>query len=321
MKEGQVEGSLSLEPFGCQKIINAETAFSKLQSIAYREMAVDGVGIRISGIHFMDSGPEWDIKKHRHSFYEFHYVLKDNVLTTIGNSEQDIREGFFYLMSPGTFHAHRQVGGRGHIGFALRWEFFETGYEAGVHEGSREMSMLTYILREAHSKPVQDQGSVAGRMHELLQAAEDASTPLELQMLFCRILVAIGRYYAGKAAETTGKDEFLLRENNTIHSALRFLQENYMQDIRVEDVARSVHISYSQLARLFRKHTGETVNRHLCRIRLGKAQKLLACSDKSLAQIAQEVGIDSEHYFCTLFRQSFGMSPGAYRNGKIPLQE
>jgi AraC-like DNA-binding protein len=299
----------------------SKSAFDKLQSIIYRDIAINGLFIRILGIYYMDIGPHWNVKKHMHTFFEFHYVVEDSALTRIGNIEQEIPAGYFYLMPPGTFHSHRQADGKGHTGFALRWEFEGAGLEGSVAGLSKEMLLLREALMNAHSRPVRDGTSIITRMQDLLQAAETESSPLELQMLFSRILMTLGRHYSEKPVTKGGQDEFLFMENNIVKSALRFLEENYMQDIRVEDVADSVHISYSQLAKLFKMHTGETVNRNLSRIRLSRAQKLLVCSDKSMAQIAQEVGIESEHYFCTLFRQSCGVSPGAYRNGKTPLLE
>jgi len=34
--------------------------FGKLQAIAYKDIYINGVGLRNLGIHFMDSGYEWN---------------------------------------------------------------------------------------------------------------------------------------------------------------------------------------------------------------------------------------------------------------------
>jgi methylphosphotriester-DNA--protein-cysteine methyltransferase len=66
-------------------------------------------------------------------------------------------------------------------------------------------------------------------------------------------------------------------------------------------------------ARLFRQATGETPHRFLLRLRIERAQELLATHVVSLTQIATDVGFADQSHFTRVFKQFVGVTPRAYR--------
>ncbi len=296
--------------------------FDRLQAIAYKHISINGIAIRVLGVHFMDNGPDWRVMEHKHSFFEFHYVIEHSIYTTINHSEQKIEAGSFYLMPPGTYHSHRQDPGSGHVGFALRWEFISNNkQEEKLDNVSYELSRISDVLAKAHSRPVADTAAISGSMLGLLRMAGSGAGVLQMQLEFCQLLSNIAECYSTAAPTCSSAINYRFLENQIVKNAIKFMEENYSQEIDVNDISYSVHLSYSHLARLFKEYAGDTVNHHLNRVRLYKAQKLLLCSDKSIAQIAREVGYNNDHYFCTAFKKLFGMTPGSCRKGNIALSE
>jgi len=170
--------------------------FDSLYDIVYKDICINRTQLRILGIHFMNVGPEWKVKKHMHSFFEFHYVIEGHVYTTINNVEYKISQGNFYIMPPGVLHSHRHDIESGHTGFALRWEFVDR--DEGIEKSgyiTSELDKISKILLYAHSRPVKDDGSVLNSMMEILKAAKNGCSVLELQLLFCRIIIAISKKY------------------------------------------------------------------------------------------------------------------------------
>jgi len=300
------------------RILEAKNGFEHLEALAYREIYINSIGIRVLGIHFMDIAPDWNVKRHRHPFYEFHYVLKNNVCTTINQTEYKVEEGQFYIMPPGTYHSHRQDLSTGHTGFALRWEYIKP--KAPDLKGSiaSEPEKSLESFNYASSAPVTDDGTVAESLLSLLNLALRGSGALQLQLSFCGLLMAISGFY--KTSEQLPINREYI-ENQTVNMAVRFIEDNCTQDIGADDIADSVHTSYSHLARLFKKHTGETITWHLNKAKLVRAVRLLKCSDKNLAQVARESGFSNENYFCTVFKKFYGRTPATAREDKLPLPE
>lgn len=304
------------------KLAGCGKNFERLQVIACKDIFINGNCIRILGIHFMDYGLDWNVKKHKHSFFEFHYVTENNVFTTINDVEYYIRPGQFYIMPPGTFHSHRQDPGTWHIGFALRWEVIKEGKLCGSCSNySYDFEKVHECLSNAPSYPVTDSGSVLRGMVSILEKTEWGSGLLELQLMFIQLIMDIARSYSTRISDVhfNVNDSFL--ESQIVNNAIRFIEENYIQEIGVEDISNSIHMSYSHLSRLFKNHTGETLTHYLNKIRLARAQRLLKCSDKSIGQVARETGFSSEYYFCTIFKKFHSISPGNYRSSKGALSE
>lgn len=294
--------------------------FDKLQAIAYKQISINGICISVLGVHFMDNGPAWKVITHRHSFFEFHYVTDYYTYTTINNSEFRIEAGNFYLMPPGTYHSHRDPES-GHIGFALRWEFVSgSKKDEKLDNYSHELSRIHDVLLNAHSRPIPDNAGILDNMLALLRMAGSGTGALQLQLEFCQLIGNIAGCYAGSKVDSSVINYSFL-ENQIVNNAVKFIEENYFQDIDANDISSSVHLSYSHLARLFKEHTGDTVNHHLNKIRLDKSRRLLMCSDKTVAQIAREVGYNNDHYYCTAFKKFFGVTPGSYRHTNATLPE
>jgi AraC-like DNA-binding protein len=306
---------------GSNYISRYQENFEKLQVIAYKDLVINGLCLRILGIHYLEMTPDWSVKNHRHSFFEFHYVADGYTYTTIHHVERWIKAGSFYLMPPGTYHSHRQDPEGGHIGFALRWEFVKEDVKSESRGSSLELERMGDCLFNASTLPVEDEGKILYRMVDLLELTDQEGGIIPLQLAFCRLLFHIAGFYnIDKLVPNLNVNQNFL-ENQIVRGAINFIEENYSEEIDVKDVSSTVHLSYSHLSRLFKKHTGETINYHLSKVRLGKAAKLLMCSDKTLAQISREVGIGNEHYFCTLFKKFHGISPGIYRNSRERLFE
>jgi signal transduction histidine kinase/DNA-binding LacI/PurR family transcriptional regulator/DNA-binding response OmpR family regulator len=98
-----------------------------------------------------------------------------------------------------------------------------------------------------------------------------------------------------------------------VRKAMAYVHEHYAEPISLKEAARSVGISKEYLARCFHQETGVTLVTYLNRYRIGQAKALLEAGQKSLAEIALEVGFSSGPYFSRVFRQEVGMPPSEYR--------
>jgi AraC family transcriptional regulator len=82
---------------------------------------------------------------------------------------------------------------------------------------------------------------------------------------------------------------------------------------RLDAVARAVHCSPFHLARQFHAATGETIARHLVRLRLALALERLREGEDDLARLAADLGFASHSHFSARFRAAFGAPPSQVR--------
>jgi LacI family transcriptional regulator len=102
----------------------------------------------------------------------------------------------------------------------------------------------------------------------------------------------------------------------TVARALRFMWDNFDQDLSVDDVAQEVGVNRRKLERGFRQSLGCTVRDELRRRRLDVACDLLRSTRDPIADIATKVGYRSSQYLHRAFRAAYNMTPRAYRLGR-----
>jgi two-component system response regulator YesN len=102
---------------------------------------------------------------------------------------------------------------------------------------------------------------------------------------------------------------------NKIENALKYIRENYMEDISPRDVARECNITADWLGKLFKQSTGMTVVTYIAQVRLEQAAVLLKESDLNIAEICYKVGYKTPNYFSKAFAKHTGLSPRDYRSG------
>ncbi len=118
-------------------------------------------------------------------------------------------------------------------------------------------------------------------------------------------------YLAGLPEDATGWLGAL--KDQQMGSALALIHQNPERDWTVLALAEEVAMSRSAFAARFTKLVGEPPLHYLTRWRMQKAAGLLREGRASLAEIAEQVGYDSEAAFSKAFKRAIGSAPGAYR--------
>lgn len=103
-------------------------------------------------------------------------------------------------------------------------------------------------------------------------------------------------------------------ENRAVAQAIKYMNENYRQDVSLPSISGEVYMNPAYFSVLFKKTTGKSVVEYLTDIRMVKAKELLKQLDLKTYQVAEAVGYDNAAYFSTLFKKHTGMTPQEYRN-------
>jgi len=102
-----------------------------------------------------------------------------------------------------------------------------------------------------------------------------------------------------------------------LEQAIQYVKENYNRyDLSLEEVADQVGRSRVQMSQLFKSRLGISYIDFLTKLRLDKAQELLAETDKPVKDILVEVGYLDKANFTRKFKANIGMTPGEFRRQK-----
>ena len=108
--------------------------------------------------------------------------------------------------------------------------------------------------------------------------------------------------------------EYAKKKAGVVSRMCLYVEEHYGdRDLSLEGLADMLQLNSSYLSRTFKKEMQENFSEYLVRIRIEKAQALLAGTAMKTYQIAEEVGFSDPHYFSQVFKKKCGMVPADYR--------
>ncbi len=106
------------------------------------------------------------------------------------------------------------------------------------------------------------------------------------------------------------------QSNGIIAKAKAYINNNFQNEISLDDVSREVDISPYYFSKIFKDETGENFIEYLTAIRMGKAKELLDNSNYSMKEICSMVGYSDPNYFSRSFKKNVGVTPTEYKEGK-----
>ena len=101
--------------------------------------------------------------------------------------------------------------------------------------------------------------------------------------------------------------------SDRIKGAIAYIDRHYAEKLTLHRLAESAGLSQPVFSRLFKRTTQTTPIQYITENRLNHARRLLADTDKTLANIAVETGFYDEAHFVRTFKKSRGLTPGDYR--------
>lgn len=99
-----------------------------------------------------------------------------------------------------------------------------------------------------------------------------------------------------------------------IKEALSFIEQNFQNDITVEEIAACCGLNRSYFGKIFHEVLGKSPQEFLISYRMTKATELLKLTSLSIAEVGSAVGYSNQLHFSRAFKKNYGISPRQWRN-------
>lgn len=191
---------------------------------------------------------------------------------------------------------------------ALAQTFFEWMEENYASDNdSIRLKCLEFVLWAEHLAYEK-----TARMYEFKSRANYLSELMSLSSLS-----EVKRWFVEKikAAAFWVSNKHEEQSMSAMNKAKQYIDENYMKELTLDDVSRVVNISSYYFSKVFKEETGENFIDYLTKLRIEAAKKLLKTTNKSMKEIASEVGYPDPNYFSRNFKKYTGKTPTDYAKG------
>lgn len=258
------------------------------------------INVRKAGIYRFPASYRYE--PHCHIEYEINYISSGKCVMTFEEGYIPLKEGECIIVSPYGKH-----------GFLVD---VKSGCKINQAELSIEIpkemkedfpfcshEQAYYVIRDCEDLvPLIEQ---VAKFHRTEWGGEYMDALLRFSVI--QLVIALG-YHTSK----TGNKKSVIR-NGTMIGIMKYIQENYCENLVLEEIAKQWGISSRYLRKYFSTVIGMSCSDYITLLRINRAKELLWETRKSITEIALTVGYGTIQYFNRVFKSRVGMSPTEYR--------
>ncbi len=232
--------------------------------------------------------------------YELELFHTDSGTSYVDGARHPIRRGMLLVARPGQVR---------HSDFPVKCSFIRLFPDADP-----EIEAVISEFPEAFY--VEDEAATLELLSLFSRLASHTSSSLSSEWRTMRInadLTAI-LYKCMRLFETSGgeRDEGE-SHGRLVREAYEYIGENFTRPLALSEIAAALHVSASYLHAVFKRSVGITPARLVTLRRIDRAKSLISAGEKSMLEIALELGFCSQSHFNKVFLRECGVTPATYR--------
>ncbi len=257
---------------------------------------------------------EFDYPVHRHECCELNFVENAaGAHRVVGDSNEVINDFDLALISSVELeHAWEQ--GECHSEDIREITIqFDFGYGEGSFFDHSPFRSIYNMLTRAHKGLAFAKNDIA-RVYDKLDTIAKIQNPFRATIQLLEILHTLSLSEKAHTLATTSYAKVKVEDDSKrVLKVKEFINENYMRDIKLEEVAALANMSRTSFSRFFKQHTGRTLSNYITDIRMGYATRMLVDTEESINEICYLCGYNNMSNFNRTFRRRKGCTPGEYR--------
>ena len=207
--------------------------------------------------------------------------------------------GDMFLLFPGEWHTY-------HPAPEVGWKSYWIGFRGKNMDDRVRAGFLT------PDSPIYHVGysfTIEGLYKRAYEAAvEEAAYSQQLMAGIVNHL--IGMMYSLEHNRELSKNQ---QQVDMISRARMRIRESLESDLTIQQIAEELGVSYSNLRKLFKEHTGLSPATYQQELRLLRAKELLTTTELSIKEIAYRLNFESPDYFSAKFKAKMGIKPSEVR--------
>lgn len=234
-----------------------------------------------------------------------------------GRSTYDYQEGSLVFVAPG------QVAGLDDGGVTQNPKGWVLMFHPDLLYGTplarriKDYSFFSYNSNEALHMSERERQIILNCFQEIREELEHAVDKHTKQIIAANIEVLLNhcvRFYDRQFVTREVPNHNLLSRFEDIMTA--YFNSDKPQTIGLPSVqfcAEQLHLSSNYFGDLIKKETGKSAQEYIQLMTIERAKELLIGSDKSISEIAYELGFKYPHHFSRMFKKIVKITPNEYK--------
>lgn len=236
-------------------------------------------------------------KAHFHNEVSIGLIEKGNSKTEIGGNTYELAEKTFLIIPPSISH---KCNPNDYENWNFRMLYIDTEWFKSGFDIQSEKIKFDYM--KINEKMVVD-------IIKLIDDIENENVTIENES---KLLTYISPLIKNDNIDLENNISENLNLKRISHLK-EYLNENYLNNIKLDDLSKIINVSKYYLIRKFNDCYGLSPHQYITNLRINHAKKLLK-SEQDFANIAIESGFYDQSHFIKCFKEYTGVTPMKYKN-------
>lgn len=243
---------------------------------------------------------------HQGDCLEIVYVLKGQFIVNIGTNEYILKSRSFAVIAPNEIHCIRKSNASDDSEMLIVHIAQNDIMDKCISK--TEMSLFSFVIDDTSDLVYNSLKSSLKSIFKIIIDGNVKKYSL-LNIISYQMLVAV--YSHPKEEKINRKIEYMDKDN--YFRIVDYLNKNYRNNIKLDDVANYLHFSSSYTSKFIKKYTGESFVKYLSRIRIRASLEDLINSNMTVLDIALKYGFSSVKAYTMFFKEFYKVTPIVYR--------
>ena len=251
---------------------------------------------------------------HNHSVYELNFVVNaKGVRRIVGDSQEVIGDYDLCLItSPDLEHVWEQNECHSDDIREITIQFDFSMSDETLF-GRNPYASITRMMQEAKKGLVFPMQAIM-KVYGLLDSLSSVKDGFYAVQQFLTILYELSRCENARTLASSSYAKVTIEDDSRrILKVKNFISKNYMDELRLPELASLAGMSSSAFSRFFKLHTGRNISEYIIDLRLGYAARMLVDTAKSISEIGFDCGFNNLSNFNRIFKKKKGCSPSEFR--------
>jgi AraC-like DNA-binding protein len=252
---------------------------------------------------------------HWHSAVELVYAVESGCTVNVNSTDYSLSQYDILFIAAGDIHNLQTPAGPG------RRVFIQ--FDISLLDGFGGFDAVKPCLTQSRKITVEETPDLHSELEKeivwIIREYEkrELAFALSLHARILDVIVILTRHTAVHApGDPPDRSSKRVTGLEKLNQALKYIDENYSNDITLRAAARAAGFSEYHFSRIFKDVTEKSFLSYLNEVRIRKAEKLLMTENTTIARIAHASGFNSLATFHRAFREVKGCTPSSYRKRK-----